>query len=551
MFSCALKTLISSILFLTSLSGRAQEFTQAERLRGELSLARSCFDVHFYELDIAIDPDERTVAGSNAIHFTVTEATDSIQIDLFPELIIDSILWNGMELRFNRLHGAVFVHFKEKMKKGEKASITVHYRGKPIEAKNAPWDGGFVWKYDSKGKLHAGVACEELGASSWWPMKDHLSDEPDSMMMRYTIPNGLMCVGNGRLMSRTLMRYHTKWSWMVRNPINSYNVTFNIGDFVHFSDTLNGLDGRLDLNYYVLRGNEQKAREHFRQVKPMLRIFEEAFGPYPFYKDGYALIETPYVGMEHQSAIAYGNRYMPGYLGRFPSDMDFDYIIIHETGHEWWGNSVSINDIADMWVHESFCTYSESVYAEAMYGHDKMVEYLMSQKPRITNESPILGTYGFNSKGNGTDMYYKGAWMLHSLRSLMNDDAKFKAMLRAIAKEFRHSNVDGDDIIRFINRFTGRDLTAFFAQYLAHADLPILEYKVKGRKMSLRWKADELNFAMPVELTDGDGRHHRLESVTTRWSAHTLRKPRAAQFRHHRYLFDDAKAVKVRDMPQF
>jgi aminopeptidase N len=539
------------LLFVITGESWAQEFTLADRLRGELSPARSCFDVHFYELDIAIDPDTRTVSGSNAIHFKVVEATDSVQIDLFSDLTIDSIVSDGKPLNFSRLHDAVFVFFGRKLNRDDYAVITVHYHGKPIEAKNAPWDGGFVWKQDANGKLHAGVACEELGASSWWPMKDHLSDEPDSMLMRYTIPNGLMCVGNGRLMSRTLMKHHTKWSWMVRNPINSYNVTFNIGDYVHFSDTLNGLDGRLDLNYYVLRQNEQKAREHFRQVKPMLRIFEEAFGPYPFYEDSYALVETPYVGMEHQSAIAYGNRYMPGYLGRYPSNMDFDYIIIHETGHEWWGNSVSINDIADMWVHESFCTYSESVYAEAIYGHDKMVEYLMSQKPRITNASPILGVQGFNSKGNGTDMYYKGAWMLHSLRSLMNDDAKFKSMLRAISTEFRHSTVDGDDIIRFINRFTGLDLSAFFAQYLAHKDPPVLEYMVKGRKMSLRWKVDEPDFSMPIEMIDGDGKHHRMESVTTRWKTYDMRKPRAAQFRHDRFLFSDQKSVKVRDMPKF
>jgi len=528
-------------------SANAQQFTKADTLRGTLSPLRSSFDVHFYELDIAIDLEGQNISGVNAIHFHTLTAIDSIQLDLFDNLEIDSITSNGRSLAYSRLHNAVFIRFPSPIGKGTRHIVSVYYHGIPVAAKSAPWDGGFVWKKDANDKHHVGVACEGLGASAWWPNKDHLSDEPDSMKMHFTVPNGLMCVGNGTLLATTTKNSATRWSWAVANPINNYNVTLNIGDYVHFREYYRVPNDSLALNYYVLRDNLNKAKEHFKQVPPLLAIFEEAFGRYPFWEDGYALVETSYAGMEHQSAIAYGNKYMKGYWGRYPSTMDFDYIIIHETGHEWWGNSVTANDMADMWVHESFCTYSESVFVEATYGYDKMVEYLLYQKNFITNRSPIRGVFGVNQEGSASDMYYKGAWMLHTLRSVVDDDAVFKALLKDIAMTFRHSNVDGADIIAFINKRLGKDMSPFFEQYIGHAEVPQLEYRLKGRKLSMRWKANVEAFSMPMEVVLFGDVVMRVDVPQDDWVTVQMPRPDAdgLRFREDRFLFT-LKEVKTK-----
>jgi aminopeptidase N len=521
----------------------AQEFSKADTLRGTLSSLRSCFDVNYYELDISIDLEGHTVSGSNTIHFKATSEFDQLQLDLFENLAVDSIVHQGSQLDFSRVHNAIFVAFPSKWSIGERGSISVYYRGKPIEAKTPPWDGGFIWKMDNNGKPHVGVACEGLGASCWWPNKDHLSDEPDSMLMHFTIPNNLVCVSNGQLLMRKMFKEHTRWTWKVVNPINNYNVTVNIGDYVQFTEYFNSGNDSLLLSYYVLRGNLEKAKEHFKQVKPMLSIFEEAFGRYPFWEDGYALVETPYAGMEHQSAIAYGNKFLKGYGGRFPSDMDFDYIIIHETGHEWWGNSVSANDLADMWVHESFCTYSESVYVEARYGYEKMMDYLAYQKNFITNRSPMRGIFGVNQEGNSTDMYYKGAWMLHTLRSTVNDDVLFKAILKSLATKFRHRNVDGLEIIDFIGKSLGWNVKPFFEQYIGHSELPILEYRLTGRKLDLRWISDVPGFALPMEIYGKNGSVIRTDVKQDEWTTVSIPKigTQGVEFREDRFLFSTRK----------
>ena len=494
---------ISIISFLVVLASftQAQEFTLADTLRGTLSPIRSCFDVTYYDLQIDLEIESKTLTGVNHIHFTNTTDFDKFQIDLFENMRLDNILYNGQNLKFERIHDAVFVSFPEMMKKGEDGVISVHYAGTPIAAKNAPWDGGFVWKKDENGKPWIGVACEGTGASLWWPNKDHLSDEPDSMRISCTTPNDLMCVANGDLESSARLGNRTVWNWKVNYPINNYNVTLNIADYAHFNNRFKSTSGEeLRLDYYVLKSNLEKAKEQFKQVPEMMSCFEEAFGPYPFYKDGYALVETPYLGMEHQSAIAYGNKFMPGYLGRHPSDMDFDYIIIHETGHEWWGNSVSMNDVADMWIHESFCTYSESVFVECKYGYDKMIEYLLYQRNFINNKSPILGTYGLNHEGNGGDMYYKGAWVMHTLRNVLNNDSLFKSIIKGVAQDFAYQTVDGKEIIDYISTKTSRDFSPFFEQYLGFSEVPTLEYRWAKKKLELRWKANVARFSMPVIL---------------------------------------------------
>lgn len=513
----------------------AQEFTLADTLRGTLSPIRSCFDVSYYNLHVSVDIESRSISGVNHIHFKNEADFDSLQIDLFDNMKIDSILYKEKHVGFSRLFNAVFVSFPSGMKKDEMGMISVFYHGKPIAAKNAPWDGGFVWKEDANGRPWMGVACEGTGASLWWPNKDHLSDEPDSMRINCTIPNGLICVSNGELEAQQTAGDNTIWSWKVSYPINNYNVTLNIADYVHFLDRhISASSDTLKIDYFVLKENLKKAQKQFSQVHEMMDCFEEAFGPYPFYKDGYALVETSYLGMEHQGAIAYGNQYKSGYMGRHPSDMDFDYIIIHETGHEWWGNSVSMKDAADMWIHESFCTYSEAVFVECKYGYEKMLEYLIYQRNFINNKSPIYGTHGLNQEGNSTDMYYKGSWMLHTFRNVLNDDSLFRSILKGIAQEFAYQTVDGEEIINYINQRTQYDHTPFFNQYLKQKDVPVLEYRIGKKTVEMRWKAEAKGFRMPVMFSTPKLGQKRVLVTNTDWTSVAISKK-------------DAKELKFRD----
>jgi len=499
-------------------SALAQDFTLADTLRGELSAIRSCFDVTYYDLQLTVDVESRSIEGVNHIHFRNEADFDSIQIDLFANMEIDSIRFQDQNLDFTRLFDAVFVSFPNGMAKGNEGQISVYYHGQPVTAKKAPWDGGFVWSKDSAGNPWIGVACEGTGASLWWPNKDHLSDEPDSMRISCTVPSGLMCVSNGNLESRNLKEIGMEWVWKVSYPINNYNVTLNIADYAHFDETyINASGDSLALDYYVLKENLEKAKEQFKQVHDMMDCFEDAFGPYPFYQDGYALVETPYAGMEHQSAIAYGNKYMKGYWGRHPGDMDFDYIIIHETGHEWWGNSVSMKDVADMWIHESFCTYSEAVYVECTYGYQKMLDYLWYQRNFINNGSPIYGKYGLNHEGNGGDMYYKGSWMIHTFRNALNNDSLFRSILKGIAQEFKYKTVDGYEIIDYINTRAKYNYAPLFEQYLKFADVPVLEYRWDKKNLELRWRAEAKGFRLPVVYTIGTEEQNRTLVSNSDW----------------------------------
>ena len=374
----------------------AQEFGRKDSLRGFLFPERSCYDVTFYHLNINVEPENKFIRGYNEIHFEALDSFRLFQIDLFENMSISQIIFDGKELSFSREYNAVFVDFDQWIKKGSKAFIRVYYEGNPKIAVNPPWDGGFSWKTDKNGKDWIGVSCQGLGASSWWPNKDHQSDEPDSMLISCQIPFGLSCISNGNLrlhdLRKSTMHFNT-YNWFVSYPINNYDVSINIGDYVHFDDQYISNGDTLALDYYVLSYNEQKAKTHFEQVKPMLNCFEKYLGPYPFFNDGFALIETPYLGMEHQSGIAYGNNFLPGYKGNtnFTAGLDFDYIIIHETGHEWWGNSITANDISDMWIQETFCTYSEALFVECIYGYDTMIKYVENQMKMARNVSPIVG----------------------------------------------------------------------------------------------------------------------------------------------------------------
>ena len=508
-----------------------QEFSLSDSLRGSLSSYRSCYDVYYYDLNVTIDDKNKELINSyNDFYITSLEDFDNIQIDLFSNLEINSIVFNETKLNFKRKFNAVFIDFPEIIKKGENVKFRVNYDGKPRKAVNPPWDGGFSWDYDKNKNPWIGVSCQGLGASSWWPCKDHQSDEPDSMRITCTVRSPLKVVSNGKLISnksgydlKLKSKVNTS-SWFVSYPINNYNVTLCAADYAHFSDYYLSNSDTLFLDYYVLTYNETKAKEHFKQVKPMLECFEEYFGQYPFINDGFSLVETPYLGMEHQSAIAYGNNYLPGYNGNknFIAGLDFDYIIVHETGHEWWGNSITTNDIADMWIHEGFCTYSEVIYVECMYGYETMLEYVNNQKRFVRNDKPIVGPYNVNKKGSN-DMYQKGSLMLHTLRNLINDDELWFSILKGISIDFKYKVLDGKDIIEYINRKLDFDLSLFFNQYLFNSKIPILEYKIQkeGREYVLlyRWNAIK-DFDMKLLINDGE--KNIWISPNSEWKEYTI-----------------------------
>jgi len=493
------------------------DFTEADTLRGMLRLARTCYDVTFYELDIRVDINNRFIKGNVDMCFDVIEDFKKIQIDLFKNMKINLIQFEGESLSYDRVHNAVFVHFPKQIK-GSQKCIKIHYEGHPIAAKNAPWDGGFVWKKDEDNKPWVGVACEGTGASLWWPNKDHLSDEPDSMAIHIQVPDSLYCVANGNLRNQiNLEDGYTDYQWFVSYPINNYNVTLNIADYTHFHEEYTSTDGSvLDLDYYVLPYNLKKAKAQFAMVPEMMACYEHYFGKYPFWNDGFAMVETPYLGMEHQGAIAYGNKYMRGYLGgMIPPHMDWDYIVVHETGHEYFGNSVSVNDHAEMWIHESFTTYMESMYVECTYGYEEAVSYLLSQRRYITNRTPVVGPLDVNFESWGhSDHYYKGAWILHTLRHVIDDETLWLDLMKSFYDKYAISQATTKDFIDFVNKKTNKNLTSFFQQYLYHSAIPTLEYALDQKgddvQITCRWETDVENFIMPIKV----GEHTDYQTIT-------------------------------------
>ena len=501
------------LLFISS-SSISQDFSRKDSLRGSLTPLRSCYDVTYYDLFLIIDEKQQKIHRSyNEIYFIAKEDFSSLQLDLFANMNLLSIEFEGQRLNYTRELGAIFIDFPRKIHRNEYLRFKVWYDGYPRKAVNPPWDGGFSWDRDKNNNPWIGVSCQGLGASSWWPCKDHQSDEPDSMSVTISVRHPLKVVSNGNLRSEEFLWNDdmqdsvVQSEWFVSYHINNYGVIINIGDYIHFSDSYVDQEDTLDLSYYVLSYNKNKAELHFKQVIPMLKCFEDLFGRYPFWDDGFALIETPYLGMEHQSGIAYGNDYLPGYHGSlaYSGGLHFDYIIVHETGHEWWGNSITTNDIADMWVHEGFCTYSEALYVECMYGYDQMLDYVNNQKKFIRNDIPVVGCYHVNHPGS-TDMYHKGSLMLHTLRTLINDDTLWFDILLDISNRFKYQTIDANEIISYIIDKTGYDLRYFFSQYLTNSDIPEFQYRLvkEGRNTSLiyRWEAID-GFNMPIIVSSG------------------------------------------------
>ncbi|HXJ97598.1 MAG TPA: M1 family metallopeptidase [Gelidibacter sp.] len=481
-----------------------ESFTRQDTLRGSITPERAWWDVTYYHLDVSVDPATKSIKGKNTVQYKVLEPYKVLQIDLQAPLKITKVVQNGEILNINHDGNAHFINLKSDQKKGSIQSLDVYYEGQPQEAKRAPWDGGFSWSKDADGNDFVATSCQGLGASVWWPNKDHMYDEVDSMLISVTVPKGLMDVSNGQLRNVEEHKDGTKtYNWFVSNPINNYGVNVNIGDYVHYSEDYKGEKGLLKMDYYVLKENLEKAKTQFKDAPRMMEAFEHWFGPYPFYEDGYKLVEVPYLGMEHQSSVTYGNKFKNGYLGRDVSGsgwgMKFDFIIIHESAHEWFANNITYKDMADMWIHESFTSYSESLFVEYFYGKKAAAEYVIGVRKNILNDKPIIGPYNVNQSGSG-DMYYKGSNILHTLRQWINDDVKWRGILRGLNETFYHQTVTTEQIENYISKSAGLDLTAFFNQYLRDARIPTLEYSIKNKQLKYRWIDTVPNFEMPIQV---------------------------------------------------
>jgi aminopeptidase N len=499
--------LLCCLLTLSATAAQAQDtttFTHADTLRGTITPQRSWWDVAFYDLHVAVNPADSSVRGYNGITYRVLRPAREMQIDLMTPLVVDSIVQEGRRLSHRRDGNALFVALDTPQGVGERRTVGVYYHGKPRAAQHAPWDGGFVWTRDSLGAPYVATAVQGYGASGWWPTKDTQADEPDSQRVAITIPDPLLDVSNGRLRKVTHHADHTTtFEWFVTNPINNYDVAVNAGRYTHFADVYQGEDGPLTLDFWPLAYHVDAARRQFQQVIPMLQCFEHWFGPYPWYEDGYKLVETPHLGMEHQSAIAYGNHFENGYLGRDLSGtgwgLKWDFIIVHESAHEWWGNSITSKDLADMWVHESFANYAENLFTECQNGKAAGAAYVIGTRKAVQNDRPIVGHYGVNNEGSG-DMYYKGGNMLHTIRQIVGDDERWRAILRGLNATFWHQTVTGKQVEDYISQQAGIDLSPVFAQYLTTTKIPVLEYRLDGSALSYRWADVVPGFAMPVRV---------------------------------------------------
>ncbi|MDO6819375.1 M1 family metallopeptidase [Zobellia sp. 1_MG-2023] len=495
------KKMLAFMLMGITSAAIGQEFTEQDTLRGSITPEREWWDLNYYHLDVAVDPDKKFISGSNTIRYKVLKKNQVLQVDLQPPLTIEKVTQDGKKLEVVTNGNAHFVQLKKKQKKGDFNQIKIYYSGHPKEAVNAPWDGGFSWRKDSNGKDFVATSNQGLGASVWWPNKDHMYDEVDSMLISVKAPKGLMDVSNGRL--RKVDKDTNTYHWFVSNPINNYGVNVNIGDYVHFGEKYDGEKGTLDMDYYVLRDNLEKAKEHFKDAPKMMKAFEHWFGPYPFYEDSFKLVEVPYLGMEHQSSVTYGNQYKKGYLGRDLSGtglgLKFDFIIIHEAGHEWFANNITYKDIADMWIHESFTAYSENLFLDFYLGKEASSDYVVGTRALIKNDKPIIGPYDVNTEGSG-DMYYKGANMLHTIRQLIGDDEKWRQILRGLNSEFYHQTVTTKQIEDYISKKSGIDLSKVFDQYLRTTMIPVLEYKIKGNQLEYRYTNTVDGFHMPLNV---------------------------------------------------
>ncbi|MGC6431018.1 MAG: M1 family metallopeptidase [Jejuia sp.] len=504
------KYILLLFIYLVSLKTSAQglleektKFTRQDTLRGSITPEREWWDLTYYHLDIKVEPDKKFISGKNTIQYKVLSEHDKMQIDLQSPMKLLKATQNGNDLEIKHDGNAHFIALTETQNVGDINTIEVYYEGHPREAVRAPWDGGISWKKDKNGNHFIASSCQGLGASVWWPCKDHMYDEVDSMQISVNVPSKLTNVSNGRLRLVERIGDTKTFHWVVKNPINNYGVNINIGDYVNFSEVYDGMAGNLDMDYYVLSYNLEKAKEQFKQAPKMMEAFEHWFGQYPFYADSFKLVEAPYLGMEHQSSVTYGNKYKNGYLGNDLSGtgwgLKFDFIIIHEAGHEWFANNITNKDVADMWIHEGFTSYSENLYLEYYFGKEAGAEYVIGTRKNIANDRPMIGYYNVNKEGS-SDMYFKGANMLHTLRQLVEDDEKWRQMLRGLNTKFYHQTVSTQQVENYISSQFGKDLTEFFNQYLRTTKIPTLEYKIDKKTLKYRYTNIVDGFDMPIQI---------------------------------------------------
>ena len=490
--------------FATESAAQAPVFTRADTIRGSITPERAWWDVTFYDLHVALDPADSTIRGWNGITYRITGKSREMQIDLQTPLGMDSVVQDGRRLRFRRDGNAFFVTLASGQRVGTTRTLTVYYHGRPRVAQNPPWDGGLIWARGPDGAAWISTACQGLGASVWWPTKDTQADEPDSQRVALTVPDSLQAIANGRL--RGVERGsdgRTTYEWFVSSPVNNYAVSTYVGRYSQINQTFEGENGPLTVGLWPLVAHLDPARAQFAQVMPVLRCFERWFGPYPWYRDGYQLVEAPHLGMEHQSAVAYGNGFSNGYKGKDFSGtgwgLTWDFIIVHETAHEWFGNNITTADIADMWVHEGFANYSESLYTECLYGPAAGAAYVIGTRSLVQNDRPVVGPPGVNGRGSG-DMYTKGGNMLHTIRHVVGDDARWLGILRGLNAEFRHRIVTGKQVQEYISAQAGIRLDKVFEQYLTTTRIPVFEYRLEGPKLSFRWAEVVPGFDMPIRV---------------------------------------------------
>ncbi len=526
--SLLILTLFGQTLFWSTVTYAQKTASRADSLRGSITPERAWWDLKHYDLSVNIDPINKSIKGSNKITYEVLADATVLQIDLQEPLQITSITQGGERLTFRREGAVHWVNLIKKQEVGKVEEIHIHYEGIPKEAIRPPWDGGITWQKDSKGLPFVASSNQGIGSSIWWPLKDHPADEVDSLDMHVTVPKGLMDISNGRLVEIEVGKDTDTFHWKVVNPINDYGVNINVGDYVHFGEKYEGEKGTLDMDYFVLRENLEKAKVHFQDARRMMQAFEHWFGPYPFYEDGFKLVEAPYLGMEHQSSVTYGNGYQNGYRGRDLSGtgwgMKFDFIIIHEAGHEWFANNITYKDVADMWIHESFTNYSESLYLDYHFGKEAGQAYVRGTRMNIANDIPIIGTYGLNKRGSG-DMYYKGGNLLNMIRQILQDDDKWRLILRGLNKEFYHQTVTTEQVESYISTQAGLNLGKVFDQYLRDTRIPIFEYYQQGGEIQYRWTNAVKDFDMPVDVMF-NGKAIRLPAKTA-WQKLEVSVPQA------------------------
>ncbi len=502
-------------------------FTYADTLRGSITSERAWWDVVSYKIDIAPDFNNKSIGGKTEIYFRVLGTGRRMQIDLQQPMEISRAYWKDKNLEFSRDGNIYYIDFPQLLQSGSLENVTVVFHGRPRIAMRPPWDGGWIFTRDKYGRPWMSVACQGLGASIWFPCKDHQGDEPDSTFINIAVPDTLVAVANGRLTGKqSFSTGMMTWRWEVRNPINNYNIIPYIGKYVNWEDIYQGEKGKLDCSYWVLDYNIERAKEQFTQVTPMLKCFEHWFGPYPFYEDGFKLVESPHLGMEHQSAVAYGNGFRNGYMGKDLSQsgwgLKWDFIIIHESGHEWFGNSITTKDIADMWVHEAFTNYSETIFTTCEYGVEAGNDYVIGIRKLIQNESPVIGWYGVNDEGS-PDMYYKGGNMIHAIRQIINNDQKFRSILRGLNREFYHQTVTTQQVEDYISNQSGINFSKVFDQYLRTTQVPKLQYIINGKQLKYRWANCVNGFDMQVKIKTGNSDWQWIKPGTS-WTIHTLKK---------------------------